>query len=379
MRSSNILIFLLAVFFLNACNSGEKPADIKTIDFKSFSVVHKQYKDFLGSGEIKRAVKLETNENALIGGVDSVVIDKNGDILVGDFDSNKKVFRFDKDGRFITRYGMTGRGPGENIELTDFKVISDGSIILLTPFKLIKFGKSGQLEKEVKINYFAEEIAVIDDLIYLSVINYRSAPKTRKSILILDSQFNEVGGLEPYDERLDKYRFLPLNRLATRGSKLCFFDYYDLNLKVYDPESKEITRLLIPNDNASLDAVWGKNGLRETDMTEIKKRLHNFGLIYGFKNGLLLFERWKEKKIFDYWFLSLEKKKVVTFAYSREFLDNNLFFNRVSGSYEDGIIGVFDDDVKFNKYKKDFPALKEIEMSVEDNPILVFFQFNPIQ
>jgi hypothetical protein len=53
-----------------------------------------------------------------------------------------------------------------------------------------------------------------------------------------------------------------------------------------------------------------------------------------------------------------------------------LFLSYISGSFENGLIGVFGEAEEFNQYKANYPALKEIEFKLEDNPILGFFEFN---
>ena len=135
--------------------------------------------------------------------------------------------------------------------------------------------------------------------------------------------------------------------------------------------------LKIPNENKSLDNIWEKRRLNEKDMDKIKNKIHRFNWIFSFNDNLLLSEYNKENKIFDFWLLNLKTKKAIIFPYpGPEFISKNLFFNRIVGSYDKGIIGVFNCIEKFNKYKKDFPVLKNIEFSIEDNPILALFEFN---
>ena len=55
---------------------------------------------------------------------------------------------------------------------------------------------------------------------------------------------------------------------------------------------------------------------------------------------------------------------------------NNLYFDRIPGSYDQGIIGAFFDAEEFNKHKKNYPALKNIQLKMDDNPILVFFEMS---
>ncbi len=380
MKKNKIFILLLAICFLHFCHNGKDKISLKEIDFKSISIERKIFEDFWSVGKLKKAVKLEAKRNSLIGNIDHVIRNKNGDFYVGDYVSSKKVLRFNQYGDFISSIGTIGQGPGEYNHIFSFALNSDGSAVLLTATKLIKFDKNGKLIKETRINYHALDIAIIDDLIYIYVLRYLYSPKIKKAILILNSDFSKIGEIYPYDTRLEKYLFLPNKIFSKSNNNLSFIDIYDFSLQILNTKSKKIYQLQIPNENASLNVIWKKRRLTEKNKTEIKKRIHRYNFIFGYKDGLFLNEYCKGKKIYDYWILNLEKKKAIIFPYpGQEFLKKNLFFDRIVGSYEKGIIGVFNDDEKFNKYKKDFPALKYIEFNIEDNPILAFFEFNKIE
>jgi hypothetical protein len=346
------------------------------IDFNSISIEEKGKKDFMSSCKIRKIVKLELNDESLIGYIDLVRIDENGDILIGDYYPVKKVHRFDKNGRYIRSYGKLGRGPGEYAGIKSFDILSDGSIVFLTDLKLIRYAKTGQLIKEIRNNFLAMDIVVMDDLIYISHLGFRMAPRTDEAILIYNTDLKKVGGFHEFDMRLEKYRFIPNKFFAKSSNILYFIDCYDFRLLEYDPKFQDFSCLKIPSDNSELDSIWGKKVLTENEYREIKKRVHRFNHVYGFKDGLFLFAYCQEKRIFDHWVLNLEKRKAIVYKYSAEYLKNNLFFNHFAGEYDDGVIGVFNDHERFNKYKDKYPAFRDVDYRVDDNPILVFFEFN---
>lgn len=378
MREIKVLFLLIVTFLLYSCNKSEYKVKSKDIDFKSISITKSKTKNIFDIGKIKKAVKLETKDNSLIGNIDKVICDKNEDFYVADYDSSKKVFRFDKKGNFIRSYGKIGQGPGEYNSIEGFALDSESNLFLLGNYKLIKFDKNGKLLKEIRIKYFSGYIIIVNDLIYIFILRYRDIPRNKKAILILDTNFKKVGEIGTYDKRLEKYLFIPIKIFAKNQNNLYFIDVYNFKLNIFNQKSKEMSCLKIPNKNASLDNIWKKNQryLSEKDMDRIKDKIHRFDRIFSFNDNLLLSEHNKEKKIFDFWLLNLKTKKVIIFPYSdMELCIKQLFFS-ISGSYDKGVILVINGIEELNKYKEYFPVLKDIEFKIEDNPILALFEFN---
>jgi hypothetical protein len=376
MINNKLVILVMVIFFSISCSNDKSKIAMNEIDFNSITIEKLSVKDFISNGNIKKVVKLDANDKSLIGNINLVRIDANGDILVGDYYSAKKIHRFNKAGKYISSYGHLGRGPGEYLGIKSFDILSDGSIVLLTDLKLIRYAKSGQLIKEIRTNFAPMDIAIIDDLIYIAHLGFRTSPITDEAILIYNTDFKKVGGLLDFDTRLESYKFIPSNFFAKNGKILYFIDYYDIKLLEYDPKYQAISCLKIPSDNFELNAIWGKKVLSENDYREIKKRVHRFNYVYGFKDGLLLLAYCAEKRIFDYWVLNLEKRKAIVYKYSAEYFKDNLFFDTFAGGYDSGVIAAFNDHDKFNKYKDKYPVFRNIEYRIEDNPILVFFEFN---
>ena len=378
MKKIRVLFLLIVTFFLYSCNKNEYKVKSKDIDFKSISITKSKTKNILDIGRIKKAVKLETNDNSLIGNIDKIICDKNEDFYIADYYSSKKVFRFDKKGNFIRSYGKIGQGPGEYNSIRGFALDSESNIFLLANYKLIKFDKNGKLLKEIRIKYHSGYITIVNDLIYIFILGYRDVPKNKKQILILNSNLKKVGEIGTYDTRLEKYLFIPIKIFAKNQDNLYFIDIYDFKLNIFNQKSKEMSSLRIPNENKSLDNIWEKNQryLSEKDMDKVKNKTHRFEKIFSFNDNLLLTEYCKYKKIFDFWLLNLKTKKAIIFPYfDKEKYIRKLLFG-VRGSNGKEVISVVDDIDTFNKYKKDFPVLNDIEFSIEDNPILALFEFN---
>ena len=379
MKKIKLLFLLIVTLFLYSCNNNEYELKSKDVDFKSVSITKNKTKNILDIGKIKKAVKLETKDKSIIGNIDKVICDKNEDFYIADYYSSKKVFRFDKKGNFIRSYGKIGQGPGEYNSIKGFALDSESNIFLLANYKLIKFDKNGKLLKEIRIKYHSGYITIVNDLIYIFILGYRDVPKNKKQILILNSNLKKVGEMLTYDTRLEKYSYIPRKMFAKDKDSLYFIDVYDFKLNIFNQKSKEMSCLKIPNENKSLDNIWGKKRFNEKDRTEIKNRIHRFASIFNFNNNLLLYEFYRPKEIFDFWLLNLKRKKAIIFPYSdMELYMKQLFFS-ISGSYDKGVILVINGIEELNKYKEYFPVLKDIEFRTEDNPILALFEFNKFE
>lgn len=376
----------LIVYLLCACSSGGsniKNQETTVIDFDSIEVTHKNYSSLQEVGRLTKAFKLETSRQSLVGTIYRILVDhSNGDLLVGDYDSRKQVLRFDNKGNFVLAYGKPGEGPGEYNNIMGFTVDGDSNLIILTPLKLIKYSKDGTLLIEKKIDFFSTDIEMIGNLIYISIAQYRRVPKVKNTIMIFDAFFNHAGGINGYDSRLKKYNYSSHETIARKDDQLYYSSYYDLSLSVYNPDTESVIRLNVPNSNSSLEQIWNKKSFNEGDRREIRNRIHRFQTVYGFKDAVLLLEVCRAKKIYNIWLLNLEKKEATIFPYFNLIGDFNkktqdsLFFSLIPGTYENGIIGVFDNVDDFNKYKHQFPLLKDIQFKAEDNPVIAFFEFN---
>jgi hypothetical protein len=332
-------------------------------------------------GKIKKAIKLETTRESLIASVDRVIVDpKTGDLLIGDFRRANRVFRFSNKGTFICNYGKTGNGPGEYHNLKSFTITGNSDVILLTSLKLIKYSKAGTFLRESRIPVFAGCIECVNDLLYISVLRYRGNPGEKKAIIVLNTLFSKVGSVGDYDIRLEKYIFNIRDALAKSEKKLYFIDYYDPTLKIYDSSAKRLIQLQIPNKNSVLDKIWQKSRINDNDDKKILSQLHRFNSIKIVDNRILLMEINRANKTYRSWLLNLTAREVHIFDRSVLFGDYriedkpDIYFNRVPGTYDNGIIGVMDDVENFDLHKNKYPLLKDIQFKADDNPILVFFE-----
>jgi len=248
--------------------------------------------------------------------------------------------------------------------------------------KLMKYSREGALLTEKRIGYIPNDIEIINDLIYISIIRFVSSANGQKAIFVLDKDFKVVDQIGEYDSRLEKYSYTFKPSLAKRGKYLFFLNFYDLNLNIIKTDIKQIYQITFPNDNNKLGDTWKKRRFSEADRIKIKTTFHRFIGVYSFNDDLMLFEYCREKNINNFWLIDFQKRKAFIlpnqsmWGNHRQKSQPDLYLDWIAGSYEKGVIGVLDTIDEFNTYKGNYPALKDLSLKTEENPILVFFELD---
>jgi 6-bladed beta-propeller len=383
MNLKKLTMVVIIIFLSFYCSSDHKSKRENLLDFNSIKIIENDTSLLREVGKLKNAIKLETIQNSLLGSISLVKVDpKTKDFLVADCDSGNRLLRFNPVGKYITRYGAIGEGPGEYKRLKSFSIADNGDIIIIASHKIIRFSKSGELLKEARLDCNATGIEIVNNFIYIYPIRYKIDKGRKKTISILNPFFVKIGGIGDFDVRLDKYIFTFSMHMAKMGSNLYFITEYDFSLNIYNTVTQTLSRLVLPNNNSQLDSIWNKDNFNEDDRREVKNKIHRFDSIFAFNDRLLLSEFCREKNHHNLWLFDLKKKIAKIFPLAcfygnfKEKVQKDLFFDLIPGSYENGIIGVFDDVEEFNLHKHKYPILKDIQFKADDNPILAFFEFN---
>lgn len=109
-------------------------------------------------------IKLDDREEAMIGTITKIGM-YNNLILVLDRNVAKSIFVFDRQGRFLTRIGRIGNGPGDYLSITDFVVDENKNVLYVLDNRANKIKcydinswnlkKELTVEKGMDINYLA--------------------------------------------------------------------------------------------------------------------------------------------------------------------------------------------------------------------------------
>ena len=102
-------------------------------------------------------IPLETNNNCLIATLDKVLFFNNSYYILDT--KEDQVLVFDKKGKFLSKIGRMGKGPGEFISVDDI-AIKDNILYLLArdSKKILSFDSGGTFLKEIKINAYCSNM-----------------------------------------------------------------------------------------------------------------------------------------------------------------------------------------------------------------------------
>lgn len=370
------VIFLLCCSLFLCCNQ-KNQQDIVIIGEKYFSIKNKHIRNIFEIGHIENIVKPEKTDESLFASADHVRIDNEGNIFVLDRFSLQVLLRFDKEGKFLNKYGSHGQGPGEYQGIVDFDFDSTGNIYLLTVYKIIKYKKTGEFLEENKLNIFSGGIKIVGDALFVYVNRDRSTGfKNNSAIFVYNKGLKKIDEIGVYDQNLMKYLFLPRILLCGYNKDLYFLDFYDLSYWKYNTKDNTLTKFLFSNKNTRLENIWNKSNLTESDRTEIKLKLHRFNDILYFNNNLFLTETCRESDTHNFWLIDLENHSIDKYSYfklinsateSQDFIT----FDYIAGAYSNGLILVFDDNERFNKYRDQKKEFQNIEFNLMDNPLII--------
>lgn len=141
-----------------------------------------------------KLVPLETTSRSRIGRIDKIVT-HNGNFYILDQVQSKAVFQFDKNGKFIRRFGKVGSGPGSYNEPNDISIRDDKLTIWVNNFKkFIVYDLGGNLVKEIHTDLFAKSGVASSENRYVMYQNkdYVSSSEDKFHLKVL----NEEGNIE---------------------------------------------------------------------------------------------------------------------------------------------------------------------------------------
>jgi hypothetical protein len=108
-------------------------------------------------------VHLETNENSIIGNINSITIMRDT-IYILDSWKTKSLFQFDMNGKFIRKFGRNGNGPGEFVEPTN-ATINDSLVLIYDQWqqKVIKFDHNGKILSDRVLPFMCNNVMMLEN------------------------------------------------------------------------------------------------------------------------------------------------------------------------------------------------------------------------
>lgn len=143
-------IFICSFLFLSCSKEHNKSnTDIAIYEINLDSLEVKEVEKMSSYFKSVKLIPLETSDNNLIETVDAIqVIDDYIFILDKSY---KRLYCFDKDGKYIRRIGSVGSGPGEYSSISDFTIDNEGIIYILdrSDYKILLYTISGEYKHSI--------------------------------------------------------------------------------------------------------------------------------------------------------------------------------------------------------------------------------------
>lgn len=166
-------------------------------------------------------ILLPTSDSLIIDEIVRIYSSANH-IYVSDVSS---VYKFTKDGKFLTRLNEQGGGPNEYLNISDFFVDNEENIWILcrTTKKLYQFSAKHQFIKSIKVNLWVQNICPLGGDILLYTGNEENTANSQLHLLdtstgLIKNTFKSI------DRKMSKYMHVKGNNVfRTLSDKACCF------------------------------------------------------------------------------------------------------------------------------------------------------------
>ena len=129
----NLLLFLFLLIIISCHNESPRGA---IIDLDKATDVSSSRNSLSSLIDSYRIIQLESSSDCILGRINKIV---KANSLFFIKTSGTELVLFDDSGNYLRKFGKKGRGPGEYIEISDFAVNTDGSIVAISSQKDILF------------------------------------------------------------------------------------------------------------------------------------------------------------------------------------------------------------------------------------------------
>ncbi len=167
------------------------------IEFQKYDESSKNGEELSNFAEIISIIPLETTSECLIGKIDKILHVDGVYYIVDEFNA-KQIYAFDEEGKFITRIGGVGRGPGEYVVPCDiFYDSAKGEIVVWDEYQhqFTRFTKDGKFLGDQKISLWLGYCAYDDKsglLWFTTMVSNDAGPVANYQLIALDSTYNNI-------------------------------------------------------------------------------------------------------------------------------------------------------------------------------------------
>ena len=241
-----ILFFITLGIIVFSCDQQEIASNHLNCEVKEWN-----YSDYF---DIDTIIQLETSEECLISRIEEIQLWDNN-IYVLDKES-KRVYLFDKNGRFVKRISSIGKGPKEYISLADMDINENGL------FLLVWKGDSKLMHYDLDLNFIEEKsfpvncqaFKLSDDGYFCYNANIcNTKASTNYNLFFFDTSF------------VEEWHELPFGK-SYCGRSSCFGDGFNNQFSIseqgklvfYEPYSNKISYLSKNGIDSSIIVNYGE-------------------------------------------------------------------------------------------------------------------------
>lgn len=218
------IFFSILLLIFSSCSRKTEDKQVFTFHPK-INVVNKQVK-FNDVVEDYKYIKLETNENCLIGKINQVLIYKEKIFIL-----TEEIYCFNMDGKFLYSINKKGKGPTEFIRIYNFSIDKD-MIYLNSPRKIVCYDcNTGEFVKYYNLNIGARKLGVVGNNLYIDVLLIKS--QTNKGRIFISNIDNQNSIKALFHEK--KYELSVQNQFIGFNNNFYFIDpFLNQVYKIYD-------------------------------------------------------------------------------------------------------------------------------------------------
>jgi hypothetical protein len=157
MKRTILLLTLIAVII--GCSTKKKTLSDRYIT--CLKPIPERPQQLSGMMKSIKFIPLETTNQSLIGKWINKIKKINNKYYVA-YD-RKELLEFDENGAFVKKIGHLGSGPGEYVELNDFDVFENGSIVINDAQQLMFYDKDGKYQHTVMLQVMPWKMKLVKD------------------------------------------------------------------------------------------------------------------------------------------------------------------------------------------------------------------------
>jgi len=327
---------------------------------------------------LSRIVRLESRDETVIGSIGAVkVSDRSGDLLIGDYRSARKVFRFASDGVFLRTHGREGEGPGEYQGIRDFVILPDDSLMVLGSYEIIHYAADGAFVNEATLNVLPHAFVEESGAIFVRMARPPGSGGD-PAFAVFDHTLALREYLGRFDQKIAKFPYWSRISLASKDNEIAFFDNFSLTLNRYLIREQTWVRHEFPDSTIDLEDYFQKERLTARDEQEIMNNLHQTLFILTLDQGYFFSEFQSSTERNHYSLFSPTLNTLYQFENDWRNGRRPGPWNYLVGATGTHLIGVLDDGELLEVLAQSYPELGEETLTPQDNPLLLFFELGPL-